>query len=338
MPLYKRPGSPYWWVRIGRKTRKSTGTENRKDAEEFERVLTERLWRAAKLGDRSSVSWNEAAERWLTDSRKGKKRDREFIAWLKPRVGEYPVSSVADPDVLEELRRDGLAEGWSHSTVDRLMGTLSAVLKKCAEWRYLDHAPKVPMYRPVAGEPRWITPEQLEKLCEELPLHLALAARFAVASMLRMRAMLHLTWDRVDLDARKAWVPSGQQKAKRTFGFPLSTEAVRVLKELRKLNPEGKYVFQWNGKPIDDCNTLAFQKAVERAGLAPLRWHDLRHTGASWAVQSGVTLQELMVLMDVRSYAIVLRYAHLAPTQAAKAADRVAQWAHRSKRAKREKA
>jgi integrase len=337
MRLYKRRGSPFWWVGVGRKTRKSTRTADYEKAKEFGRVLEERLWRINQLGDRSAISWDEATQRWLSDSHKPKKRDREFIDWLAPSIGAYPVAAVADPDVLEELRQDGLSEGWSHSTVDRLMGTLSAVLRKCAEWRYLEYAPKVPMYRPPTPEPRWLTPEELDRLCVYLPPHLALAARFAVASMLRMRAMLKLTWDRVDLNTRRAWIPRSHQKAKRTFGLPLSPEAVRVLKELRKLNPDGQHVFQWMGKPIDDCNTLAFQKAVEAAGVEPLRWHDLRHTGASWAVQSGVTLQELMILMDVKSYAIVLRYAHLAPSQAASAADRVAHWVAQSKKRQKRK-
>jgi integrase len=332
MPLYRRPRSPFWWVRIGRKTRRSTGTTDREQAEEFEHVLTSRIWRREKLGDRSTVPWKEAAERWLKDSRKAKRRDREFLAWLAPKIGEDTVADVAHPDALESLRNDGLAEGWSHSTVDRLMGTVSAVLRKCVEWRYLEYAPKVPMYRPELDEPRWLTQSEFSRLCAELPPHLELAARFAVLTMLRMRAMLRLTWDRVDLKEKKAWVPRGHQKAGRTFGFPLSSEAIKVLRQLRRLNPNGERVFQWNGAPIDDCNTLAFQKAVERAKVAPLRWHDLRHTGASWAVQSGVTLQELMTLMDVRSYSIVLRYAHLAPSHAAAAAERVARWAHTRKR------
>ena len=332
MPLYRRPGSPFWWVRIGRKTRRSTGTADRAKAQEFESVLAERIWRARKLGDRGAVPWREAAQRWIADSQRPKRRDQEFLAWLAGRVDEYPVSAVADPDALEQLRQHGLAEGWSHSTVDRMMGTVSAVLHKCAEWRYLEHAPKVPMYRPGRDEARWLTPAEFERLCAELPKHLELAARLAVATMLRMRAMLQLTWDRIDLRARRAWVPRRHQKAARTFGLPLSSEAVRVLKELRALNPEGSLVFQWNGRPIDDCNTKAFQDAVKRAGVGPLTWHQLRHTGASWAVQSGVSLQELMVLGDWRSYASVLRYAHLAPSHAAEAAERVARWAHTAKK------
>lgn len=328
MPLYKRKDSPYWWCSIGSDTRVSTGTADRKAAEEFERVLTQRKWRVEKLGDRASVAWSEVAERWVNESAKPKKRDRELLGWLDERIGKSSVSDVADADVLEELRKHGLADGWSQATVDRMMGTVSAVLKACARWRYLDHAPVVPMYRPGLDEPRFLTPPELDRLCSHLPMHLSLAARFAVASLLRMRAMLQLEWSRVDLKEGKAWVPRAHQKAKRTFGLPLTSEAIRVLRALRCINgPQATLVFLWQGRPIDDCNTKAFQDAVVAAKVAPFRWHDLRHTGASWAVQSGVTLPELMLLGDWKDYRSVLRYAHLAPSQAAVAAERTAEWA-----------
>jgi integrase len=320
MPLYRRPGSPHWWVRIGRKTRKSTGTADRKEAEEFERVLTQRLWRQRKLGDRAAISWNEASERWLNESARPRERDRWFLNWLKKDIGQHPVSAVSDPDVLEELRKNGLAEGWSHSTVDRMMRTVRAVLKACARWRCLEAAPHVPMYGESESEPRFLTPAQFAKLCDELPLHLGIAARFAVLTLLRMRSQSGLIWDRVDLKGGRAWVPGGQMKGAKTFGFPLSPEAVQVLREARVLNPHGQRVFQYEGKPVENFNTKAFKKAADRAGVPGLRWHDLRHTGASWAVQRGVSLQELMVLGGWKSYGMVLRYAHLSPANAAGAA------------------
>lgn len=342
MPLYRRHDSPFWWVKIGRKTRESTGvrhaTEPKSRAEEYERTLTERLWRLNKLGDRGAISFEEAADRWLNSSARPKRRDREILAWLLPSIGIEAVREVAEPDALEEIRKDALHAGWSHLTVDRVMGTVSAVLRDCLKRGELDRAPTVPMYRPAPAEPRFLTPFELEALCAEMPMHLALAARVAVHTMLRMRAMLRLTWSRVDLEQRRAWVPSAHQKAARTFGLPLNREAVRAMRALKMLaGPRNPLVFSWQGRPIDDCNTLAFQEAVKRAAVAPLRWHDLRHTGASWAVQNGVTLPELMQLGDWKDYRSVLRYAHLAPSQAAAAADRVAEWglAHGARQATR---
>jgi integrase len=72
---------------------------------------------------------------------------------------------------------------------------------------------------------------------------------------------------------------------------------------------------RYDGKPVENFNTNSFKKAAERAGVRGLRWHDLRHTGAFWAVQNGVTLQELMALCGWKSYAMVLRYAPLVAGQ-----------------------
>jgi integrase len=329
MPLIKRPGSPYWQVHIGRKTRVSTGTADRQAAEEFERVLLERTWRREKLGDRGAISFDEAAERWLNGSARAKKRDREILTWLSPKIGIEAVRDVADAEVLEELRKEGTAGGWGHSTIDRMMGTVSAVLKDCLKKGELERAPAIPMYRPAQDEPKWLAPDEFESLCAELGMHQVLAARFAVHSMLRMRAMGRLEWSRVNFEQRRAWVPGKQMKQAKSFTFPLTDELVRILRALRMLGgPASPYVFTWNGKRIDDFNTRSFQEAVTRAKVGPLRWHDLRHTGASWAVQSGVTLQELMQLGGWSDYRSVLRYAHLAPTQVASAAEKVAQWSH----------
>jgi site-specific recombinase XerC len=73
---------------------------------------------------------------------------------------------------------------------------------------------------------------------------------------------------------------------------------------------------------MDDCNGAAFKNAVDRAPLAPLRWHDLRHTFASWALQDGATLPELKELGGWGSLEMVLTYAHLAPDHLALAAEK----------------
>jgi integrase len=215
-----------------------------------------------------------------------------------------------------------LARGWSHSTVDRMMRTVGSVLRACIRWRYLETVPHIPMYGEPEAEPRFLTEEQFAELCRQLPEHLRLAARFAVITLLRMREQSGLTWDRVNIESRTAWVPRGQTKGRRTHSIPLTDEAVAILKEVRQLIPGSRVFGQEN------FHTAAFRKAAGRAGVPRIRWHDLRHTGASWAIQSGVTLPELMELGGWRSYRMVLRYGHLAPANTVKAAERVAQRAH----------
>jgi integrase len=338
MSLYRRKAEGPWWVRIsvsGNKIRKSSGTQDRAAAKEFEQRERERAWRELKLGERAAIPWREAAARWLTETKKRtKSKDEYMLAWFGGYLDNEPLSAI-DRDTIEDLR-DGLREeGASESTVDRYLALLRAILRKARdEWRYIDNMPKVPMYGQKAPEPRWLRRDEFERLKQELPSHLKLAAEFAVLTGLRMRSMLQLTWDRVDLETRRAWIPQSQMKGGRSFGFPLSFAAVAVLESCRELHPTGSRVFQYDGAPVDDCNTAAFHKAVKRAQLEPLRWHDLRHTFASWAVQGGVSLHELMQLGDWKSYAMVLRYGHLAPDHLSNAAELVAQKGHTAGREK----
>jgi len=67
----------------------------------------------------------------------------------------------------------------------------------------------------------------------------------------------------------------------------------------------------------------AWERSLRRAGIEEFRFHDLRHTWASWHVLSGTSLQELMELGGWKSYEMVLRYAHLAPEHLSAAARRI---------------
>lgn len=74
---------------------------------------------------------------------------------------------------------------------------------------------------------------------------------------------------------------------------------------------------------IKRCNTPAWRKALIRVGIENFRWHDLRHTWASWHVQSGTSLQELQQLGGWSSFDMVLRYAHLSSNHLKEAAEKI---------------
>lgn len=330
MSLYRRASSPNYWCRFeidGREIRLSTGTADRRAAAEFETIARARAYRHVRLGERASYQWKAAAVRWLNETRKRSiDKDRAILKWFAAQFD--PSTTVQDitREVVEELRALKTEE-TSEATADRYMALLRAVLKKCADdWGTLDKAPRVPMYRPEQGEPRWLTPSEFARLEAQLPPHLCAAARFAVLTGLRMRAMLSLRWDHVDMDRGRAWIAGASMKGKTSHGIPLSPDAVQVLRALdrerKNVGPclPSAPVFVWNGSRIADCNTAAFQKAAARASLAQLRWHDLRHTWASWAIQSGATLQQVMQLGGWKSLAMVMRYAHLSPDHLAEAA------------------
>lgn len=346
----RKKGGPYYiriWV-AGSKIILSSGTTDRAAAKEFERAESERSWRELKLGDRSAVAWRTAAARWLEETRKKTKaKDEYMLAWFGQYLDTLALSAI-DAEVIKDLREGLAEEGSSESNIDRYMALLRSILRKCRdEWGYLGNIPKVPMFNPPIEEPRWLTRKELGTLFKQLPYHQKLAAAFAVATGLRMRSLLQLTWDRVDLEAARAWIPGKMMKGKRAppFGFPLSLAARGILRRCRRFAAAGNRVFQYrdlqgNWNPIDDCNTAAFKKAVIRAGLDPTEvdWHTFRHTFASWAIGSGVTLHELMYLGGWKSIAMVMRYAHTNPDHLAQAAELVSQNRSQGKRRSSRKA
>jgi hypothetical protein len=64
---------------------------------------------------------------------------------------------------------------------------------------------------------------------------------------------------------------------------------------------------------------------LQKVDIKDFRFHDLRHTWASWHVMHGTSLQQLMELGGWESYEMVLRYAHLAPEHLADAGSRIEQ-------------
>ncbi len=78
-------------------------------------------------------------------------------------------------------------------------------------------------------------------------------------------------------------------------------------------------MFVYHGRPVYQTVTEAWRKALRRARISDFRWHDLRHTWASWHVQRGTPLQVLKELGGWETLEMVQRYTHLS-------ADYLTQW------------
>ena len=118
-----------------------------------------------------------------------------------------------------------------------------------------------------------------------------------------------------------AWIHHDEAKAGKAIAVPLNADAMEVLQ--RRSGQHSDYVFTYAGQPVERCSTKAWYAALERAGIEDFRWHDLRHTWASWHVQSGTSLQELMELGGWSTMEMVMRYAHLAADHLHQAACRI---------------
>lgn len=312
MPLYRQPKSPYWWVRFsigGQKTRRSAGTRDRAAAEQFEAKLRADLWRQKRLGERPLYTFAEAIGHWYELAQgRAREQDRQKLKWFEPHIGSVALQEITR-ERLEKLRRLRAVEA-SPSTANRYMALVRMILRKAErEWDWIERAPLVPMYQAERIEPRYLTGAQFAALKRELPAHLAALAEFSVEMGLRMRNATGLTWAQVDLRRRQLVIPASRAKSGETISLPLSTAALRVVRAQHGVHPT--HVFTFRGEPIDDCNGAAFKAAARRAGVPWLRWHDLRHTWASWHIQGGTPPHVLQELGGWKSYEMVRRYGHL---------------------------
>jgi len=325
MSLRKR-GS-VWWIDFvtpsGQRVRQSTGTANRDLAQELHDKLKAESWRISKLGEKPRRTWNEAVVRWLKESshKVTIDMDKAHLRWLDRFLRGKYLDEIGRA-LIDRVTDARLSEGKRNGTVNRTLEVLRAILRRCVhEWEWLDKAPSVRMLKEPTRRVRFLTRDEAKQLLIELPSHLADMAAFTLATGLRRSNVTGLLWTQVDLVRRVAWIHPDQAKARKAIPVPLNTEAVAIIR--RQLGKNQTYVFCFQGKSITQVSTKAWYAALQRAGIDNFRWHDLRHTWASWHVQQGTPLHALQELGGWESSEMVRRYAHFSAEHLAPYADRL---------------
>lgn len=326
MSLYKRGDSPHWWIKLsfkGRRIQQSTGTPDRRQAQEYHDKLKASLWERERLGVKPQRLWNEAVVRYLaeTSHKASQADDKGHLRWLDRLLNGVSLAAL-DRDLLDKVVLDRRAGGASNATVNRTLEVVRAILRKAVhEWEWLDRTPRVRMLPEPKRRVRWITRDEADRLIAVLPQHLAAMARFSLETGLRRSNVTGLLWSQVDLVKRRAWIHADQAKARKAIAVPLSAAAVIVLREQVGRHPTN--VFSYRGNAVHQVNTKAWRAGLQRAGISDFRWHDLRHTWASWHAQAGTPLHALQELGGWESAEMVRKYAHLSSDHLAAYVDRV---------------
>ncbi|MGV7120457.1 tyrosine-type recombinase/integrase [Sphingopyxis sp. 550A] len=312
MALWKRAG--IYNVDItapdGSRIRRSAGTTDRAKAKEYHDRLKAELWDLARLKRKPLRSWDEAAVRWLKEKshKKSYRDDVQRIRWWTGHLRGKTLDQI-DRGLIDRLVTKHVQA--SDRTKDLYVALIRAMFRRAMrEWEWIDHVPAFKTYsRGGQVRVRWITEEQAERLLRELPDHQREVAVFALSTGLRQGNVLDLTWDRVQLARRMARIEHGDTKNGNALGVPLNDLAMAVLQ--RQLGKHETHVFTYRGEPLRSANTRAWRKALARCGITNFRWHDLRHTWASWLRQNDVPTWVLQELGGWKSETMVRRYAHL---------------------------
>ncbi len=136
-----------------------------------------------------------------------------------------------------------------------------------------------------------------------------------------------MKWADIDLSEKVWTIPAGEAKAGETIRVALAAPAVDILKRRRvELGRKAKWVFPSYGKAGHVAEVKSgLTRVCEAAGIKGLRFHDLRHTAASWAVNAGVPLAAIGRQLGHASVQTTAKYAHVDLEQARSAADAAAE-------------
>ena len=313
MALWKR--ADIYYVKLtspdGTLLRRSTGTTDRKKAEEYHDKLKAQLWDLARLKLKPKRTWDEAALRWLQEKKhkRSYKDDVYRVRWFTPFLRGKTLDQI-DRDLIDRIITRHLSR-TKGTTKDLFVSLVRGIFRRAMrEWEWIETMPAFKTYAK-GGTPRvrWLTHEEAERLLEELPEHQGEMMLFALATGLRQGNILHLTWDQVDIARRQATIGGSSTKNGQPLGVPLNELALAVIERQRGKHPVR--VFTYGGRAVENVNTKCWKAALKRCGIRDFRWHDLRHTWASWLRQQDVPTWVLQELGGWKSEAMVRRYAHM---------------------------
>lgn len=339
MSIYKRGN--IWWYSItdltGKRIKRSLKTTNKKQAEELYDTIKAARWRTQELSEPARHTLQEACDRWMSENRDKRsiKEDQRYADFfIKELTADILLFKITGPVIrscIEAIKVNSRhpSKEITNASKNRYLAFIRALLNAAArDWEWIDHAPAIRSFKEKQTHIRWLEPEEAGRLISELPPPWDNIVLLALSTGLRKSNLLEMRWDQIDLDRQVTWVYPEQSKSGKPFGVALNSVAMSVLKAQQGLHPV--YVFAVNGRPMRvDANT-AWRSALLRAGISDFRFHDLRHTWASWLVQSGVSLQELKEMGGWHSFEMVLKYAHLAPDHMKANAEKLEEKMHKA--------
>jgi integrase len=220
-----------------------------------------------------------------------------------PTLVTTPVSRVRDRDVYD-FRQARARQGAKPSTINRDLRTLRAALKAVRpDFKF----PGGAFYPEDETRVRWLRPDEEITVLEALPSPFREIAKLAALTLMRQGEILTLHREHVHLEQGVVMLPRAKAGARPVI---LSAEAQKLLRQQLERH-ESEWVFPSpSGRPYDRSYAgRVFRKASRGAGLKDFRFHDLRHHGATKALNKGFTAPIDMALGGWQTERMMRRYA-----------------------------
>ena len=304
----------------------------------FERLTDAKKWtqqtesairegRHFKTTEAKRHTLTELIDRYCQDvlpNKKSAKDQAQQLGWWKAEIGSYALADVT-PSLLAEYRdklgREITArkKPRSPASVVRYLAALShAFTVAVNEWGWLEDSPmrKVTKPKESRGRVRFLSDDErvhLLKVCKESSNpYLYTVVVLALSTGMRQGEIMNLNWDTVDLSQGRAILHETKNNERRAVA--ITGHALELLVELSKVRRiDSNLLFPTKEiAPQKPMNLRApWEAAVRKAELQDFKFHDLRHSAASYLAMNGASLAEIAEVLGHKTLQMVKRYAHL---------------------------
>lgn len=276
----------------------------------------------------------ELIDRYITDvlpaKPKSEDKQKSQLLWWKKELGDYFLIDIT-PALIAE-KRDALAKEktrfnrkYSPATVNRYLAALSHALTIATnDWGWMEDSPmrKVSKPKEPRGRVRFLSDDERKALltaCRESGSdYLYPVVVLAIATGMRQGEILDLTWADVNLD--KQYLILHETKNGERRRVPLTGLAHAEINKLSKVRQiDTNLLFPHatlKDRPFD--LRTPWEAALTKAEIKDFRFHDLRHSTASYLAMNGASLAEIAEVLGHKTLQMVKRYAHLSEAHTSK--------------------
>ncbi len=259
---------------------------------------------------------------------------RAKLAWWRAMLGDRYLSDLT-PAAISEARSNLARRGPGHkpaspATQNRYLGALRHALGVAQdEWGWLEDNPakKVHPKKEPRGIVRYLSNEERERLlaaCQASDdARLYPFVLVALSTGARRSEVARLRWRDIDLAKGTAILHKTKNGDRRTL--VLAGQVLEVLRKMSRVRQIGSDLVFANRDGIAGLPRKPWDAAVLAAKVEEFRFHDLRHTFASYLAMSGATLPELCEALGHKTLAMVKRYAHLSEAHTSGVVKRMAE-------------
>ena len=303
----------------------------------FERLTDAKRWvqqteaairegRYFKTSQARKFTFSDALERYRTEiliyEKASNKNLANYLAYWEKELGAYAMADIT-PALIVSARNKLLGSKGkfgrerSPTTANRYVSALSHVFTVAInDWEWLEIHPvrKISKLKQPRGRVRFLSDDERERLLEACKdtdnPHLYNIVVLALSTGARKMEVVGLRWKDIDLERGTIILHETKNGERRVIPI---TGYARSLMQTQHENRDKKcdYVFPSKAKcqPIDI--RTAWENALTKAGIDDFRFHDLRHSAASYLAMNGATLAEIAEVLGHKTLQMVKRYAHL---------------------------